>query len=219
MEKEKDYSFLSFGIRILSQRGSKSPSNKHVCEKISAIKPDECRSMNLRREGKKEKKKNSKSNPVSLETRCFRDDFSGRADPRIPFTAHEGKERQLLIARGKDTRRNIQRYFSPATEIPGGDSRRNGNDLVVETRPFQDQREDVNREFSPNTVNVLLHHPGEQKDLIKTLFPSPPPLEFPVYKREQGKRFEKDRSRRLLKVNLIRYFKIIESFRNNTLPE
>lgn len=148
-----------------------------------------------------------------------RNDFSGRADPRIPFTAHEGKERQLLIARGKDTRRNIQKYFSPATEIPGGDSRRNGNDLVVETRPFQDQREDVNREFSPNTVNVLLHHPGEQKDLIKTLFPSPPPLEFPVYKREQGKRFEKDRSRRLLKVNLIRYFKIIESFRNNTLPE
>lgn len=57
LEKEKDYSFLSFGIRILSQRGSKSPSNKHVCEKISAIKPDECRSMNLRREGKKEKKK------------------------------------------------------------------------------------------------------------------------------------------------------------------
>lgn len=92
LEKEKDYSFLSFGIRILSQRGSKSPSNKHVCEKISAIKPDECRSMNLRREGKKEKKKNSKSNPVSLETRCFRDDFSGRADPRIPFTAHEGKD-------------------------------------------------------------------------------------------------------------------------------
>lgn len=135
-------------------------------------------------EKEKKKKKNSKSNPVSLETRRFRDDFSGRADPRIPFTAHEGKERQLLIARGKDTRRNIQRYFSPATEIPGGDSRRNGNDLVVEIRPFRDQREDVNREFSPNTVNVLLHHPGEQKDLIKTLFPSPPPLEFPVYKRK-----------------------------------
>lgn len=59
--------------------------------------------MNLRREEEKEKK-NSKSNLVSPETRCFRDDFSGRADPRIPFTAHEGKERQLLIARGNDTR-------------------------------------------------------------------------------------------------------------------
>lgn len=37
--------------------------------------------MNVDRweKGEKKKRKNSKSNPVSLETRCFRDDFSGSA--------------------------------------------------------------------------------------------------------------------------------------------
>lgn len=96
-----------------------------------------------------------------------------------------------------DTLRNIQRYFSLRQErSQKGIPERNGNDLVVETRPFQDQREDVNREFSPNTVNVL-HHPGEQKGLIKTLL-LPLHLEFPVYKREQGGNDLKRSEKRLL---------------------
>lgn len=151
-------------------------------------------------EGRKEKEKeNSESNPVSLETRCFRDDFSGRADEFSRL--HEGKERERerdnFWSREEtihDTLRNIQRYFSLRQErSQKGIPERDGNDLVVETRPFQDQREDVNREFSPNTVNAL-HHPGEQKGLIKTL-PLPVHLEFLVYKREQGETIWKEAKR------------------------
>lgn len=154
--------------------------------------------MNLRREGRKRKKKIANRTLYLSRLDAFETTFlDERTSSRVYTKEKRERERDNFWSREEtihDTLRNIQRYFSLRQErSQKGIPERDGNDLVVETRPFQDQREDVNREFSPNTVNAL-HHPGEQKGLIKTL-PLPVHLEFLVYKREQGETIWKEAKR------------------------